>query len=192
MRWFNRAAFLAFKLSAFFGLRAGEISALRTMDLDFENGKILVRHSWNISDGLKPTKNREERDIPCEKEFLLELLSYAVKNPLFSQKSFVLWSHRNNTIPYAPICFKNNFYSALKKIGIGTAERCERNIVFHSLRHFCATALSSHANMHTVQQILGHKSPLLTEHYSAHSSEEKFMAQKTALQKCREQITKKA
>lgn len=188
VEWLNRSAFLAFNLAAFFGLRAGEICALRTMDLNIRDGVIQVRHSWNELDGIKPTKNGEERDIPCPKEMLYALFGYARLNPLFSKTSFVLWSESHNDRPCSQIFFLNNFYSTLKKIGISKEQRRERNIVFHSLRHFCATVLSSHTSMPTVQQILGHKSPVITQHYSAHSSEEKMMAQKAALEECREYI----
>lgn len=59
--WTNEAYFLAFKLGAFCGLRAGEISGLRVCDLDLDADLIHVRHSWNDTDGLKCPKNSDVR-----------------------------------------------------------------------------------------------------------------------------------
>ena len=59
--WTNEAYFLAFKLGAFCGLSAGEISGLRVCDLDLDADLIHVRHSWNDTDGLKCPKNSDVR-----------------------------------------------------------------------------------------------------------------------------------
>ena len=45
---------------------------------------------------------------------------------------------------------------------------------FHSLRHFCATMLVQRADLQLVKSILGHRSEIMSEHYSQHESQEKF------------------
>ena len=62
----------------------------------------------------------------------------------------------------------------MEKIGINKKERKGRNIVFHSLRHFCATILVQRADLQLVMSILGHRTEKMSEHYSAHECQEKF------------------
>ena len=64
----------------------------------------------------------------------------------------------------------------------GEEQRKERNIVFHSLRHFCATILSQRTDMKTVQAILGHRSEKMSIHYSDHDTEEKLSNIKNIMQ----------
>ncbi|MDI1450145.1 site-specific integrase [Polyangium sp. 6x1] len=66
---------LAFGLAAFAGLRAGEVRALRGVDLDAEAGVIIVRHS--TCKGVTSTpKSGHEREVPIA-EPLLDLLHEA-------------------------------------------------------------------------------------------------------------------
>ncbi|MBP5793604.1 MAG: tyrosine-type recombinase/integrase, partial [Spirochaetaceae bacterium] len=62
----------------------------------------------------------------------------------------------------------------LEEIGVSELERKDRNIVFHSLRHFCCTILKQRADKETVMAIMGHKTPDMTDHYADHKTQEKF------------------
>jgi hypothetical protein len=62
------------------GLRAGELQGLQTRDLG--DGCLLVRHSWNYYDKLKPTKNNEERVVQLPFPSVMDSLKYLVSlNP---------------------------------------------------------------------------------------------------------------
>ncbi len=172
--WENPTAFLAFKLGAFCGLRAGEISGLRVCDLDFEADIIHVRHSFSETDGLKSTKNKDTRDLPIDHQTMLQLMNHARTNPEYGDLSYIFFQPKNPKQAYYPGYYNDIFYIALDKIGIHEAERKDRNIVFHSLRHFCATILSQRTDMKTVQSIMGHKTEKMSEHYSDHETQEKF------------------
>ena len=76
--------------------------------------------------------------------------------------------------PITPGYYGDCFYKALEQIGVSEAERKDRNIVFHSLRHFCATILKQRADKETVMAIMGHKTGDMTDHYSDHKTREKF------------------
>ena len=78
--------------------------------------------------------------------------------------------------------YQDGFYEAMAEIGISEEQRKERNIVFHSLRHFCATILSQRTDMKTVQAILGHRSEKMSIHYSDHDTEEKLSNIKNIMQ----------
>lgn len=174
LEWENAACKLAFKVSAFYGLRAGEISGLRVCDIDAEDDMIHVRHSWSEVDKLKSTKNSDIREIPVEHSLILELLTLAKSNPLYGELSYVFYSSRKNEEPITPGYYGDVFYNALEAIGVSEAERKDRNIVFHSLRHFCCTILKQQADNKTVMAIMGHRSLKMTEHYSDHDTREKL------------------
>ena len=184
--WKNYVSYLAFNLSAFSGLRPGEISALQVRDIDLEADIIHVRHACERGGKLKCPKNGEARDVPVSHEVALMLIERARTNPFYARDSFVFFSEANNYKPFLPQYYDKGFYEAMCDIGISEEERAERNIVFYSLRHFCATILSQRADLKTVQAVLGHKTIAMTEHYSNHESLEQLRKMKQIVNDGRE------
>ena len=182
LEWNNHVGKLAFELAAYCGMRAGEISGLRVCDIDLEDEILHIRHSWSEMDGLKTTKNTEERDVPIDRCIALQLLSQARLNPNYSDLSYVFFSNVKPEQPYWSSYYQDSFYEAMAEIGISEEQRKERNIVFHSLRHFCATILSQRTDMKTVQAILGHKTEKMSMHYSDHETQEKLNNMKIIMQ----------
>ncbi len=182
LEWSNVAYKLAFKLGIFCGLRAGEVSGLRVCDLDLDADIIHIRHSWSDTDGLKCPKNSDIRDLPLDHSTILELYVMAKQNPLFGDLSYVFWSNVKPDQPYGRCCFLDGLCEALSAIGISEDQRRERNIVFHSLRHFCATILAQRTDMKTVQAILGHRSEKMSIHYSDHTTQNKLNNMKIIMQ----------
>ena len=84
-------------------------------------------------------------------------------------------------MPITPGYYGDCFYKALEEIGVSELVRKERNIVFHSLRHFCCTMLKQKADKEIVMQIMGHKSFTMTDHYSDHETQEKFENMRTVI-----------
>lgn len=179
--WENDSAKLAFKVAAFYGLRAGEISGLRVCDIDDVGNMMHVRHSFSEMDGLKSTKNKDTRDLPIEHSLALQLLSHARENPGYGDLSYVFWSVKDFNMPITPGYYADIFYIALEHIGVSEAERKDRNIVFHSLRHFCCTILKQRADKETVMAIMGHRSGKMTDHYADHETQEKFNNMRTVM-----------
>ena len=174
LEWRNSLGKLAFQLAAYCGLRAGEISGLRVCDIDMQAELLHIRHSWNEKDGLKCTKNTEDRDVPVPRELLLQLMNRARRNPNYSDLSYVFFSNVKPEIPCRPAYYQDSFYEALGEIGVSEEQRKERNIVFHSLRHFCATLLAQRTDIKNVKAILGHKSAAMSLHYADHETQEKL------------------
>ena len=135
---------------------------------------IHVRHSYSEIDGLKSTKNKDTRDLPIDHMTVLQLANLARTNPVYNELSYVFYQPKKPDKAYYPGYYNDIFYLALEKIGISEAERKDRNIVFHSLRHFCATILAQRTDMKTVQSIMGHRTEKMSEHYSDHDTLEKF------------------
>ena len=65
---------------------------------------------------------------------------------------------------------------------IGTNTWKTADIVFHSLRHFCATILSQRTDLKTVQAVMGHRSEDMSKHYSNHETEEKINNMRNVMQ----------
>ncbi len=179
--WPDSVNKLAFKVAALFGLRAGEISGLQVCDIDANADLLYIRHSWNDTDKLKDTKNGDDRIIPIEHGVALELLMNARRNPDYSDTSFVFWSPKVAGQPMWPSSFEDDFYIAMQKIGISEEQRKERNIVFHSLRHYCATQIAQRASLEIAMKILGHRTEEMTRLYSEHETQMKLNNAKEVL-----------
>ena len=179
--WTDSVNKLAFKVAALFGLRAGEISGLQVCDIDANADLLYIRHSWNDTDKLKDTKNGDDRIIPIEHGVALELLMNARRNPDYSDTSFVFWSPKVAGQPMWPSSFEDDFYIAMQKIGISEEQRKERNIVFHSLRHYCATQIAQRASIEIAMKILGHRTEEMTRLYSEHETQMKLNNAKEVL-----------
>ena len=179
--WTDSVYKLAFKVAALFGLRAGEISGLQVCDIDATADLLYIRHSWNDTDKLKDTKNGDDRTIPIEHGVALELLNNARRNPAYSDTSFVFWSPKIIDQPMWPSSFEDDFYLAMQKIGISEEQRKERNIVFHSLRHYCATQIAQRASLEIAMKILGHRTEEMTRLYSEHETQMKLNNAKEVL-----------
>lgn len=180
--WTENVYKLAFKVSALFGLRAGEISGLQVCDIDPVADLLYVRHSWSDTDKLKDTKNGDDRTIPIEHNVALELIQQARRNPYYSDTSFVFWSPKVEKQPLWPSSFEDDFYLAMQKIGISDEQRKERNIVFHSLRHYCATQIAQRTTLEIAMKILGHKTEEMTRLYAEHETQMKLNNAKDVLQ----------
>ena len=174
LEWDNEVMYLAFNLSAFSGLRPGEISGLQVQDIDAEKDLLTIRHSWHRTGYLKSTKTNLVRKVPVAHNIILRLLVQAQKCPGANAESFVFWSKANDYKPFLPQYYDDGFFNALHRIGVSEEERKERNIDFYSLRHFCATYLANMTDMRNVQAVLGHTTPAMTKHYADHMTDEHF------------------
>ena len=175
VRWENSVSRLANMLAATTGMRAGEISGLRYCDLGED--RIFINHAWGIVDGLKSTKTGKKREVPVLPDILYLLKRLARRNPVYSENSFVFWSPaKGGKEPFLPQYWEDGLYETLEKIGISKQQRMERNIVFHSWRHFYATQISERAQASLAQETLGHASAQMTAHYASHGTDEKMAA----------------
>lgn len=190
--WNNEVMYLAFNLSAFSGLRPGEISGLQVRDIDSEKDLITIRHSWHRTGFLKSTKTNLIRKVPVAHNIILRLLVQAQRCPGANEETFVFWSKANDYKPFLPQYYDDGFFEALHKIGVSEEERKERNIDFYSLRHFCATYLANMTDMRNVQAVLGHTTPAMTKHYTNHMTDEHFDSIRDIFEQCRMSIIQAA
>ena len=57
-------------------------------------------------------------------------------------------------------------YKALENIGISSEARKERNITFHSWRHFYNSLMRGKIHDAKLRQLTGHKTLAMTDHYT--------------------------
>lgn len=157
--WDNPVAYTASLLAACTGMRLSEIRALRGVDL--RQGYIQVKHSADLKGDLKSTKTGDTRDLPIP-ENLMEALTKLRKLAGPSGRLFSIAG-----VPMEHGAIRNGFYRALARKGIKNKERMERNITFHSWRHFLNSQLLAHGISETkTRRITGHSTSAMTEHYS--------------------------
>jgi len=148
------------------GLRAGELQGLRAGDI--EDDCLLIRHSWNRFDKLKPTKNNEERivELPFP-SVLASLRNLADLNPHgISNDSYVFWSGKTAGKPMEQRLFLYGLRASLRASGLSTAEA--NRYSFHSWRHFFTTYMRNKLDDKLLQSQTGHKTILMLERYSTH------------------------
>jgi integrase len=140
-------------------MRLGEIRALRPCDL--RDGYIHIEHSVDLQGNLKSTKTRDQRDIPIPVN-LMDALRKLAKAAGENGRIFSVAG-----IPMSSEAIRGGFYKTLNEYGITEKERRERNITFHSWRHFLNSQLISRGiNEAKARRITGHATAAMTEHYS--------------------------
>jgi integrase len=157
--WDNPIAYTASLLAACTGMRLGEIRALRPSDL--QDGYIHVEHSVDRHGALKSTKTGDKRDLPVPRS-LMETLKKLSKISGKCDRIFSVAGH-----PMCSETIRFSLYRALSKMGIDEAERAQRNITFHSWRHFLNSQLLSNGiNETKTRKITGHSTAEMTDRYT--------------------------
>jgi len=137
-------------LSLYSGMRFGEIAGLRWQHIDMDNRQIVILDPKNgktrfsfMADAVCQMFSEMERGKPNE-------LIFATKD-----------NHPMKQI-------SDSFMAAVNRLGLNDGKEDRRTkLVFHSLRHSCASQLAmSGADLSTIQAVLGHKSLAMTERYS--------------------------
>jgi integrase len=137
-------------LSLYSGMRFGEIANLKWQTIDLEHKQITI---------LDP-KNGNTRTA-----FMAEAV-YQMFSEMSPGKANDLIFATKEGIPMKQV--SDSFMDAVNalKLNDGIEDR-RMKVVFHSLRHSCASHLAmSGADLSTVQAVLGHKTIAMTERYS--------------------------
>ncbi|MDR2731563.1 MAG: site-specific integrase [Treponema sp.] len=148
------------------GLRAGELQGLRAGDLG--DGCLLVRHSWNRFDKLKPTKNNRDRVAELPFPLVLQSLKYiASLNPHGAgDNSYVFWASLSANKPMEQKLFIKGLRKSLIMSGLNETAAC--GFSFHGWRHFFTTYMRDKIEDKLLQFQTGHKAIAMPHHYSDH------------------------
>lgn len=154
------------------GMRQGEILALRISDIGLD--RVFVNHSWSSHDGLKTPKNGKTRVVPVGQKTMRVLREFMDNggNPFQNDPERFIFFSSVKDKPMEPTLLTKCLYEALERLDPPiTAEiRKERNIVFHSWRHFAAKFLASHADQETGMLVTGHETEAIFAEYSDHKT----------------------
>ena len=177
--------FLAISLAMSTGMRIGEIRALHRRNIHpkvLKNpvskeqlDKIIVCESVAPYTGFKDTKGKYSREVCIPHRLGKLLLEYADENPM--PNDLVFWNRKSfcGDGPITDNTLRKTFYSLLKDIGIDERQRTERNITFHSLRHFFSTAgKDMQISQEDRMMVMGHRSTVMNERYT-HITDEQLV-----------------
>jgi len=166
MNWLDERAKVANITAMVTGLRAGELQGLRAGDIG--NSFLFVRHSWNRTDKLKPTKNNESRMVELPFPSVLSSLRFIAElNPHgITDDSHVFWSSKTAGKPMEQRIFLYGLRASLRASGLSETEA--NGYSFHSWRHFFTTYMRNKLDDKLLQTQTGHKTIIMLERYSAH------------------------
>lgn len=166
IQWEDQRAYVCALLSASTGMRLGEILALTINDV--KNDLIPVNKTWNnnLRTVNPTTKTGRPRYIPLPNRVRKELETLIQYNIHGQDGNNFVFFGTTPKAPLDPNMIIKYFKRALHKIGISEQERKQRNIVFHSFRHFFnSLCINNNIPLTKVQQITGHSSIEMSEHY---------------------------
>lgn len=145
--WINQRVALLIKFTLFTGLRRGEVWALKWEDVDIENGVIKLKDTKGGKDELLPISDEAIKTIHKAKRLL--------------------------PTPNCPYVFPNKWGRKRSSFGntwtyIKEAADLPHSFRFHGLRHTFASYLASSGKVsqYTLQKLLTHKSPQMTQRYA--------------------------
>ena len=151
-------------LSASSGMRMGECQGLQNQYIRGEY--IDVLNVWTRKYGLKDEPKRgSKRKIPIPsrtQSYLNEIISMS---PYTDPEDLVFWGV-DGRHPLNNKSISTALYDAFCKIGVSEGQRKERNITFHSWRHFYNSFLRGKVPDIKLQRLTGHRTQEMTDHYT--------------------------
>jgi integrase len=165
---------------AYTGLRWGEMAALRVHRLDFLRRRALVAESVTPVKGVMtfgPTKGHERREVAVPRFLVDDLARHVAGRPA---DGLVFTGRRGAAMRY-PIFQRGALNQACERLGIP-------RLTPHELRHTAASlAIASGADVKVVQQMLGHKSAVMTLDQYGHLFGDRLDVVADAMDAAREQ-----
>lgn len=151
-------------LAASTGMRQGEIVALRRSSV-FDS-YLEVSVSWdNIFHSLKSTKTGKVRYVPIPSKVKKALVNL-MEGSIWKEPDDFVFQGDERDKPMNPEILRDTFYEILNASGIDEQKRIERNLCFHSWRHFFNSLLvNGRINKFKVQTLTGHSTDSMTANY---------------------------
>lgn len=167
--WQDFRAYAASLLAASTGLRLGEVLGLVLSDYHLKDKYIHCRRSWDhtLRKLNQTTKTGRARNIFIPRTVIDTLNRLIASNPYpMTDESFIFYANKSSAYPTEPKIITDNLYDAMASIGITEKTRRERNITFHSHRHFLNSLLiNANIPLQKIQSITGHLTAEMTQHY---------------------------
>jgi integrase len=159
--WENETCCVANKLAACTGMRIGEALGLRSEYV--HEGYLEVCRQYSQTAGYSDVKTHKPRNIPIPKALEGDLRRLIKANG----EGFVFVSKPRASKPISREPVIKSFWRALSAINIGEKERKDRNLTFHSWRHFFNTyLLTKNVTDTKVMEVTGHVTEKMKRHYT--------------------------
>ena len=159
----NRRYYTINLLSACTDMRLGECRALQIQHV--HDDYVSVVWNWDPKYGLKVPKRNSKREIPIPQKTSFCLKDLITMSPYQENEDFIFLGFNRKT-PIGPKIVLKALYTALENIGITSNERQDRNVTFHSWRHFYNSLLRGKVHDAKLRQLTGHKTLAMTDHYT--------------------------
>ncbi len=141
---------------------------------------LYIRLSWNLDDGLKCVKNKENRTVQVPFPQLITALKELAETNPFNEGAdgYVFYA----TIADKPIEGKSllkELRDVLQKIGLSAEE--SKKYTFHGRRHFYVKYMKNKIDNEMLQRQVGHKTLSMLEHYADHRAYNETLLVDTAV-----------
>ncbi|MEW5815704.1 MAG: tyrosine-type recombinase/integrase [Spirochaetota bacterium] len=160
--WANPYHYAANLLSAWTGMRMGEVQALMRKYV-FQH-HIEIVHSWNDRYGLSIPKWNSVRIVPIPGRVSTALTTILDMNPYQEPKTLVFAASQPDK-PLSKTALLKQYRRALRNIGISETAQKARGLCFHSWRHGLNSLMRGQVADEMIRRVLGHKTPMMTENY---------------------------
>ena len=145
------------------GLRMAEIQALQIRSIG--DGFLMIDHAWERSYGLKEPKYGSRRQVPLPARTERHVKRISLASPYQEPDDLLFYGADRDT----PIDHKHigeALTRALSVVGIAEAERRQRGLTFHGLRHTFNSIMRGRVPDHVLRSMTGHRTQQMVEHYS--------------------------
>ena len=165
------------------GLRRGEIRALCWRHVDFDKKLIRVSENYTDEDGLKEPKAGSYRTVPFWGKTEEILIDLSHTNPYGGNPEDFVLPNTEQDKPIAAVTLKRGFEGIMDAIGINAADRKNRRLSFHGMRHTYVTTLrEAGIPAFIASRLSGHRTVSMFENYS-HQSQSSIDSVRLPLEK---------
>lgn len=152
-------------LSAFCGLRIGEILAIRLCDLDIERRQITVRHTLNGWDELtEPKTTSSRRTVPVPSHVVEMLAAFIASRYVPNERQLIFRTAITRDGSGAGgVMNDRQFNTGYWKPLLAAVGLAGQDIHFHAMRHFAGSWwLHNGLPVADVSRLMGHANPSIT------------------------------
>ncbi len=155
-----------FTVAAYTGLRLGELRALRWADIEFADGRILVRRNLPANGVERTPKSGKVRSVPLVDQAARALDELSQREHFTGPDDRVFCSPTGGPVDDSEL--RDAFYAALVAAGLGHLREKPDPIVFHDLRHTFGTLAVRVWPLPEVRGYMGHADIQTTMIYVHH------------------------